>query len=722
MPMKNTYFILGIHNHQPIGNFDYVLADAFKKAYWPFLNLLFEHPSIKVCFHYSGILWEWIRSRAPQMLDLFKELLSRGQIELLSGGFYEPILSIIPDEDKIGQMKMMGAFINKEFGMNPKGIWLTERVWEPSIPKFINDAGYEYVILDDLHFLASGLEEKDLHGFYFTEDQGKMVKVFPGSKKLRYLIPFRSPEETLEYLCRIGKDSDAGNLAIMADDGEKFGIWPGTYKWVYEQGWLHKFFTLLEKNRDWLHMCTFTEYISEHNSLGQVYLPTASYSEMEEWALPYKTQTIFHSLLERINKDGFSAGCINFVRGGLWRNFLCKYKEGNIIYNRMLQISYRIDNLKKDLFKPEEKKLLPDWLLEAQKALWKGQCNDAYWHGLFGGLYLPHLRAALYQNLIHADNLIESNQHPLDEWNDWEKRDMDQDGIDEIKINTDKYCLFIDVDSGGSIYEWDFRPKCINVINTLMRRPEGYHQKILNLSEKEIVADQKVVKSIHDIQNLRQEGLEKLLIYDKYSRNCLLDHFFHPSMTLEDFTSSQYVELGNFINKPYQANIAKDNKSLNIALSREGRINSFGEIAVSKTLKLFSGETVIKITYDIINKTKTLLDTICAIEWNFNLLSGYSDDRYFLIDDEKPSIPYLASKAEEKDIQKVCLIDNAIGIEIGIKTSKKFDLWRFPIETASNSENGFEKVYQSSTILLRFPLVLRGMEGKTIDLDCWIKE
>ena len=41
-------------------------------------------------------------------------------------------------------------------------------------------------------------------------------------------------------------------MALLADDGEKFGVWPDTHHQVYEKGWLDQFFTLLEQNADWL--------------------------------------------------------------------------------------------------------------------------------------------------------------------------------------------------------------------------------------------------------------------------------------------------------------------------------------------------------------------------------------------------------------------------------------------------------------------------------------
>ena len=73
---------------------------------------------------------------------------------------------------------------------------------------------------------------------------------------------------------------------MYADDGEKFGSWPKTYKHVYEDGWLEQFLETLRRNKDWIRTTTFREAVEKLPSRGRVYLPDASYREMMEWALP----------------------------------------------------------------------------------------------------------------------------------------------------------------------------------------------------------------------------------------------------------------------------------------------------------------------------------------------------------------------------------------------------------------------------------------------------
>src|SRR5574341_1069513 len=283
--MPKVQFIFAIHNHQPVGNFDFVAEDAYQKAYLPFLNVLERHPRIKLVLHYTGILYRFFEEKHPEFIGVLKRLAAEGRVEVLSGGFYEPVLAILPDEDKVGQVKALSDYVRRKLGYLPKGMWLAERVWEPHLPKLIAEAGIDHVVVDDFHFKVAGLRDDELDGYYLTEEQDGLVKVFPGSERLRYLIPFHRPEETIEFLSAL-RSTERRRLAVMADDGEKFGVWPETHKTVYEEGWLERFFTLLEENSEWLETTTFSEFIGQEPPRGRIFLPTASYMEMGEWALP----------------------------------------------------------------------------------------------------------------------------------------------------------------------------------------------------------------------------------------------------------------------------------------------------------------------------------------------------------------------------------------------------------------------------------------------------
>ena len=154
--------MLCIHNHQPVGNFGWVFEEAFDRAYGPFLEVLEDYPDIKITLHNTGPLLDWIEEHRPKYLDAVKRCVGREQVEVMGGAYFEPIISIIPEDDARSQIRMMSDYIQERFGARPTGMWLAERVWEPGLPRMTAPEGIVYTLIDDNHFRASGLDEDDL--------------------------------------------------------------------------------------------------------------------------------------------------------------------------------------------------------------------------------------------------------------------------------------------------------------------------------------------------------------------------------------------------------------------------------------------------------------------------------------------------------------------------------------------------------------------------------
>src|SRR2546430_1406567 len=417
--MDRLAFCFGVHNHQPIGNFDHVMVDATERAYRPFLERLDQRPEVRLTVHCTGSLLEWLRERSPRTFDLLAALAGRRQVELLTGGFYEPILAVSPDQTSFGQIERLPAFLKPHFGVRPRGMGLAERVWEPHLPRVLAEAGVEYVLLDDSHFALAGLDADTLGGYYLTEDQGFRLRVFPISQRLRYLIPFGEVEASLEYLAaRRGRV----RAVTMVDDGEKFGAWPGTHAHVYEKGWLDRFFDRLLAS-DWLELTTLSDVVDRVEATDRVYLPTASYREMGEWALPAGAQRKLGQAKQELEQLGAGAEYADVLRGGFWRNFLAKYPEVADTYWKMLRLSHAVRAALARA--PHDRDLV-----QAQIALRRGQANDAYWPGASGGCSLPHLRRAVKSALLECERrLSDSGATPMPVWT---REDGNGDGYPEI--------------------------------------------------------------------------------------------------------------------------------------------------------------------------------------------------------------------------------------------------------------------------------------------------
>ncbi|MFQ5650828.1 MAG: alpha-amylase/4-alpha-glucanotransferase domain-containing protein [bacterium] len=710
--MKKINIAFGIHNHQPVGNFDFVFEEAYKKAYSPFLELLERHPKIRMAQHYTGILLQWLLEHEPEFVPRLRKLVETGQIEMMTGGFYEPIVSVIPDRDKVGQIKKLTDFIKEHTGYEPEGMWLAERIWEPHLPKPCAEAGVKYLVLDDSHFKNAGLRDAELLGYHITEEEGEKVYLFPISEKLRYTIPFEAPETTIDYLRSIA--TEAGDrLIVFADDGEKFGIWPETHKHCYEDGWLELFFRALENNADWINIIHLSEALEVLRPAGRIYLPTASYREMMEWAMPTSAIHEYMQFEDTLKAQGWHEKYKVFVRAGFWRNFLVKYPESNNMHKKMLHVSHRLAAL-------AARHGADPRFQQAQDHLWASQCNCPYWHGVFGGLYLNHLRYATYNQLIKTERLLDVLERGAERtsWIDCIEKDFDGDGSDEILISTPKLNLNLSPQNGGSVFELDFKPAAINLLDTMTRREEGYHKALRAAAaasqESEPTGEHgDNVASIHDMVRMKEKGLETHLFFDWYRRASCIDHFLGAGTTLRGLSQCDYAEAGDFVQSPYSYAVERSDSQLAVHLWREGRVETDGgdvPVYLEKKLSVQGEGAEIGISYTIKNLGHRACSLWFGAEWDFALLAGDAPDRYYQIPGHELADPRLRSSGEVAEVPELRLVDEWLELMIVMRIDPVATLWRFPIETISQSEGGFERIYQSSVVLPNWRIKLKPNE------------
>ena len=735
--MKKIKFALGIHDHQPIGNFEAIFEEAYQRAYRPFLEVLSRHPSIKVTFHFSGIILEWIVKHHGEFISKLKNLLQTGQIELMTGGYYEPILAMLHDPDRTGQIMKLSEYIRDLFDYEAKGLWLAERVWEPHLAKSISEAGVEYTIIDDLPFKSAGLFEEQLFGYYLTEEQGHPLKVFPINEKLRFLIPFHPVKEVISYLKSQATEKEQ-KLAVMADDGEKFGIWPGTFELVYGQNWLEEFFSELEKNIKWIKTFTFSECIAEFPAKGRIYLPTGSYSQMMEWVLPTRARKEFTDIQRKVEKLPQSERYARFLKGGFWRNFFVKYTESNWMQKKMLVVSNKILRALQDLCgsasgdsrigdnflaKSRGQDIqLPEWLEKARDELWKGQCNCAYWHGVFGGLYFPHLRRATYRHLINAEKIVDDKIHSDSQWMKKDEFDFDLDGKPEVLLSNSLLSAYFRPSVGASLFELDYKPQNVNLLTTLTRRKEAYHEEIIRASlfDSKSGAEEKSVKSIHNMEKVKDKNLAKYLHYDWYERASLVDHFLHPDTEIFDFSTCQYGEQGDFVDRPYTYRIEPTGASF----IREGFVwvGDFQQpVKVEKKVIVPANSAEILIIYQVVNKGENPAELWFGPEFNFSFSSPEDKGCYYYVPDRKIRKPF-SSFGEISDLKEIGMHDEHYKVDITLQFNPDCALWHFPIETVSEGDAAYERMYQQSVVFPHWKLNLKPKGQGNITLKLKIRD
>ncbi len=673
---------LTLHNHQPVGNFDHVFEQAYVDSYLPFLNVFDDFKDLRISLHTSGPLMEWLDAEHPDYLDRLAEHVATGRIEVIGGAFYEPILTMIPTWDRVGQISAYSDWLENRLGGRIRGMWMPERVWEQGLAAQMSDAGIEFTILDDFHFRNAGLSDDALHGYYVTEDQGKLVSIFPGSERMRYLVPFQDPQETENYLRSIGERHENA-VVVFGDDGEKFGTWPDTKEHVYDNGWLRQFFEMLSRNQDWIDTTTLSDAIDSVGPIGKIYLPEGSYREMTEWALPAEQQVSYEDITCEFHDDPRWQRIQRFVRGGYWRNFKVKYPETDEMYTRMMGVSQRLIDAANQGCNSKD-------LEAARRELYRGQCNCSYWHGAFGGVYLPHLRNAVFQHLIKADSILNAAMGRDENWLSIEAADLDFDGRDEVRLENHLLSCFVRPFNGGQLYELDMHTICHNLLATLARRPEAYHRKVLTGP-----SNNDGVASIHDRVVFKQEGLEQRLQYDRQLRKSLIDRFYDDNVNGASVERGEANELGSFSTTPYEAVVRRSSDRSQVMLTGHSTVAGH-ELKITKGITLEPNSSTLDIAYQIENLPQDR-EFHFAVEFNFAGLPGGADDRFFS-DQNGKRLGHLGERLDIEKTAGLLLTDQWLNVQVELKTDQLGGMWAFPIETVSQSEGGFEMVHQSVVV------------------------
>jgi alpha-amylase len=629
-------FVFGVHLHQPVGNFDHVFADHLRDVYRPLVERLVERRFFPFTLHISGPLLEWLEAHDAAYLDLIGRLAADGQIELLLAGFYEPVLASLLSADRVEQVVWMREAIRRRFGVAATGLWLTERVWEPDLAAHLADAGVRYVVLDDRHFLVSGFEREQLHAPFWTESGGKRVALFPIDERLRYLIPFRPPAEISEYLrdLRI-----AGRpLAVFVDDGEKFGGWPGTKDWVYTRGWLAQFLdcvgALVAAGE--VRLTTPGAALDTVRSGGLAYLPTASYREMEAWALPPAAARRLAVLEQELGEARLAGPEGALVRGAHWRNFLVKYPEANRMHKKMLALSA----LCRERGDPPA----------ARRAIGRAQCNDAYWHGVFGGLYLPHLRAAIWRNLALAERDLRRGEGLV-----VERLDLDGDGAEELWIHSGVCSALVSPQRGGAIEEYTVFEQGVNYADVLTRRRESYHEPAPGRGIHAESTTTDGTPSIHDLEQMVR--LQRLPPIDPCDRALFVDRVVAGDVTLDSYVGGAFESVACWSRAMLHASVEPSPHGVEVVL-RPMPDTSPGGLLEKRIRFEQGGELSVRYRWDP---------------------AAFPPDALFC--------PELS-----------------VSREVDLDLTPAADVWKFPVATVSRSERGFEETAQGYSYTPRWPI------------------
>ena len=411
---------------------------------------------------------------------------------------------------------------------------------------------------------------------------------------------------------------------------------------------------------------------------GLVYLDCQSYKEMGEWCLPAHLSNWYGACISGRNRNEK-----DLLKGGYFKHFLMKYPESNDMHKKMLAVTARAD---KDP--------------EAKRDVLMAQCNDSYWHGVFGGLYLPHLRASVYRHLIEAERRLD----PEKPFVSGSIEDINLDGEDEAILSNRTLKAYFLLKEGGILYELDYKPSATNIMANFSRRYEGYHDKIMMASVGDMADG---TKTIHDMIVAKEEGLGSYLHRDWYRRASLIDHVMDRDVTLDLFYRSKYAEPGDFVKERYRDQLKVEKESATLTMKRDGHFWKGREgipLSIEKTIRVNRDEEDNALLIDYLIEGEVTEPFLLGVEFNFSFL-GSGGDRFMETESER--LP-LTANGIFKASRRVLFHDPYQGVEPILEFDQPLSLWTFPVEVVSLSETGFECNYQSTMCMPIWEIDLSG--------------
>ncbi|MDR3123313.1 MAG: DUF1926 domain-containing protein [Treponema sp.] len=403
--------ILGFHNHIPYGAGDddgeYIYAARLK----PFIQTLNQFPQIPAVLHYSGTLLTWLEANHPELTSILEDMIARKQVEILGGGFYEPMMPLLPHNDKIGQIELLTAYLRKKFGKRPQGCWIPQAAWEQPLVGVLHACGMNYTFLEESHFIAAGLSGAGLSAPCISENQGKVAVVFPLSERLRNAFAVQDADEVLDRLIRETESRDM--LATVFPEQLFAGKGGGSAEACYG-----RFFESLSRVSGDVEFTTPAKYYKNLGRLTKAYFP-----------------------------------------GDAGRNFLIDYPEANDLYAKMMFTHTLINQLRGDKSRKQN----------AREELWKAQgytlfspkgespsCGDS------ADIRRASLRKAVYKALLGAEKICRDQGKFTPSLLAF---DFDFDGSPEYLFQDRNINCYV-TSAGASIFELDYLPKTWNYLDT----------------------------------------------------------------------------------------------------------------------------------------------------------------------------------------------------------------------------------------------------------------
>ncbi|UCC20746.1 MAG: hypothetical protein JSV62_05525 [Promethearchaeota archaeon] len=216
-----VYFAFLFHIYQPPVQIPLVIKQIVNESYKPIINALRDNSEAKITLNINGTLTEQLHDFGyDDLLEVIKNLSSKGQIEFTGSGKFHPLLPLIPEPEIERQIKLNNETNKHFFGnaYNPQGFFPPEMAVSEEVLKIVKKAGFNWIIMSGI---ANTLPE-------FPTDY---ISVHPSGLRLLFRDDYISIDCAFDKINNVDafikrlyyKNTSKDYYVILAMDGETFG-------------------------------------------------------------------------------------------------------------------------------------------------------------------------------------------------------------------------------------------------------------------------------------------------------------------------------------------------------------------------------------------------------------------------------------------------------------------------------------------------------------------
>ena len=449
-------FCLAIHNHLSLGSSEEEIRQAYEKAWLPFLMMVRERQALKMCVYNNGVVWDWLLEKGSDYVAALGEMVKAKRVEILGGGAYEPLLTLLSEEDALAQVGRLSRTIDEKFDVLPSGIWLEEALWEPQLPTMLTKADVEYVVVDE------ALCHNQALGPFVVEDRGSCLRLFPVSEG--FVSGSISATEVVQKVTKLGEEQAPGLMIIGVDASLMVADKPGSEPQLPVE-LLGTFLDNLDKLAQDEKTALPSEIIEEGYSGGRL------------WPKSQDTVSLRENISRRPSVDG--------------------------LYRKMLHVSRKIQ------FSGRTTR-------EIREALMKGQCATSILRQMTNN---RSYRRAVWRELLTAEDLVDARLHGKGSWVDVEEIDYNGDGEKELLVSSRQINAYFSPKEGGTAFELDFKPRRANVLDNVASHNSVFQRAFVDLFPKAVESAEDARKLLLSSSDFEPFGeAESRIVSDRDTR------------------------------------------------------------------------------------------------------------------------------------------------------------------------------------------------------------